>query len=253
MSTQLRRVENNDADGFVKRNNWTIEDALPTEITLAESEDNYTFVNKKKPTVQEILDEGGDYDGEFEFEVYDVETGELVGKVRAPSRKIVALEPKVTDSEGNTTGYLEDGKKYRVVKKEIEDIENYDVKTTKGETGEDDSKYVEFTFNGDLDDICDIVFYDKQIKKEEPEKEPEKPTEEDKQDEETPAKEAEEKTDDKTDDKTEEAEEVKEETEKTEETEEEKSNPRTGDMINIAVATIVLSSVIFFLTIKKRS
>lgn len=42
------------------------------------------------------------------------------------------------------------------------------MKTNKGEAVKDETKYVEFVFNADLNDICDIVFYDKQIKKEDP-------------------------------------------------------------------------------------
>lgn len=225
---------------------WDIDEIYSAiNVYPAESEDSYTYVNKKKPTVQEILDEDGDYDGEFEFEVYDVETGELVGKVRAPSRKIVALEPKVTDSEGNTTGYLEDGKKYRVVKKEIEDIINYDVKTTKGETGEDNSKYVEFTFNGDLDDICDIVFYDKQIKKEEPEKEPEEePKDEPKEDPTTEPEKEEPAEETKT-------EEQKEETTEKEKTPEEKAEQvQTGDVITTIFATLGIAIIGLMVTLK---
>lgn len=82
--------------------------------------DSYTFINKKKPTVTEILDSDSKYDGEFVYEIYDVETGKLVGTEKAGTGETVTLEPKVTDENGNTTGYLEDGKKYKVVKKEVE-------------------------------------------------------------------------------------------------------------------------------------
>lgn len=201
-------------------------DKEPKTINLREDEqDTYSFVNKKKPTVTEILDDDAKYDGEFIFEVYDVETGKLVGTARAKTGITVALEPKVTDENGITTGYLEDGKKYRVIKKEVENIINYDVKTNKGLAEKNEINYVEFVFNSDLNDLCDIVFYDKQAKVEEPIVKEEK-TEDPKND-------------------------IKIDIVDVDDNKDEMESPQTSDLIALVTVTLILSVVGFGITFVK--
>ena len=139
------------------------------EVETDNGENNVTIINKKKPTIKKIINGDFESDKEFIFNIFEKGSKEPIATVKVKANEEVALEPKVTDENGNTTGYLEDGKTYIIREEAVENFETEKIEGKHGTVNEDEtSKYFEFTFDGSLDKLQDVVFYNKYNKVEEP-------------------------------------------------------------------------------------